>query len=526
MYFRILTTFILLTFSALSFSACGNASDLLGSANDPGIKTVTSTEIMIPIEKVRTLNPVLLKDEDAYYLDHLIYEGLFRLDETLAPVGVLAKSYSYGVDGTSLTVELRNDVVWQDGVAFGASDVKFSVEAYQSAMGSGGSIYNPYISLIQSVKVEGDHTVIVNFKQKTNVAVENLTFPILPSHKYKFPKDLQKQVDGFVPVGTGPYRIESVDPGKSILLVGNSNYYGEVPQNTLLAKIMPGKEEAINLFEIGETHLSILKELDRNTLLDNAKVRVHSFPSNEAEVLGFNFRNETLKVPEVRRAISAAIDRQAILESCYFNSGILNDTIYYPNYLGEPMEAPPNVPDPSEGKKLLNQAGLTQLSFSLLVNGEDHARNLAAQRIKADLAKIGIAVSVVPLSFVDYQVALAAGEFDLYLGGFQVMDTYDMRPLLHTTYQNPIGYSNLNLDMMLDRMQSAITLEQKKELFSKIHDTLTKEIPYVCLLYKTYGFATPVTFQGEIQPMFYDIYRGADQWSIAYETEEKTENTP
>lgn len=526
MRMKTVTSIALIALTLFFMTGCGETSNFLGTTDEETIETVTKTEISIPIEKVRTLNPVLSKDEDAYYINKLIYDGLFVLDETLTPVGALVDSYEYGIDGTSLTLHLRNDVLWQDGVSFRANDVKFSIEAYLSAESSGGSMYSPFIKIIRSVKVIDDTTLILTFQKSNEVAIENLTFPILPSHKFNQPKDVQQLRSEFLPVGTGSYMVHSIEAGKSITLSGNLEYRGEIPQNTLKLTIIPGKEEAVNLFEIGEINLSLLKDMDRNTLLNDKEVKMTSFPSNEVEVLGFNFAHEALKDRRVRQAIAYAIDREAIIETCYYNSGVMNDTIYYPNYLGVPSSKPIFLKNTTKAKELLIEASIEELSLSLLVNGEDHARNLAAKIVKDSLEKIGISVSLMPLNWEDYNVAMTKGEYDFFLGGFQIKDTYDVRPILHSAYHNPIKYRDIRIDNLLDRMQSAISIEEKREAFEQIHDILVVDIPYLCLLYKTYGLATPVALQGEVIPYFHNIYHGAENWSLPYDIVEKTQNTP
>lgn len=515
-----------LVINLLSLTACQEASNFLGAPEETTPETVLSDQISIPIEKYRTLNPILTKDEDAYYLHKLIYDGLFTLDQTLAPVEALANSYQYGPDGITMTVSLDKDILWQDGYPFIADDVVFSIEAYKSAAPFGGSIYTSSVTKIKSAKAIGSHSVLLTFQQANDVAVENLTFPILPSHLFAKPKDMVKESVGFMPVGTGLYRIDSIEAGETITLTGNPNYRGEIPENTLLFKIMPGREEVVNLFPIGEINVSFLKNLDRNTLLNDTEVRVTSFPSNEIEVLGFNFRNEMLKDVRVRQAIAYGIDRETLIETCYYNSGIPHNSLYYPGYLGVSIETEPHEQTVQQTKDSLQKSGLSGLSLSLLVDGDDHARNLAAQMIKSSLAKVGINLSVVSLGNEDYQAALLAGEYDIYLGGIQIKDTYDLRPILHTREQNLIGYSNLTLDTLLDRMESAISLEEKKQTYTQIEKLLAEELPYYCLLYKTYGIATPTGFEGEVTPYFNNIYHGAEQWRMLYLEKEKSRITP
>jgi hypothetical protein len=89
---------------------CGQTTNFLGGTTEEKKNAVRSEEVYIPIEKVRTLNPIVTKDEDAYYVDKLIIEGMFGFDENLALTNVLADHYSYAPDGGSVTIYLKKGI--------------------------------------------------------------------------------------------------------------------------------------------------------------------------------------------------------------------------------------------------------------------------------------------------------------------------------------------------------------------------------------------------------------------------------
>lgn len=515
-------TVLLFTLLLLFCVGCTDDAVFPGNETENQPERITSTIVSIPIEKVRTFNPLLSLDEDAYYLNKLIYEGLFTFNSNLEAVGALAESYEYEEGGGSLRIRLKGGVTWQDGEAFTAEDVKFTIDAYRSVPAAQQGSYGAFIGLIKSAKILDALTIQIQFADADNAALENLMFPILPSHKYKRPGDLSKDSKNFIPMGTGPYLISHIEAGKQITLSGNPYYRGTVPENTLQFKFMPNKEEAVNLFDIGEVNLAFLRDINRDTLVEDKVVKMVSFPSNEAEVLGFNFSHGALQNRNVRQAIAHAVDNQMILETCYYNNGLLNKTIYYPNYRGIESEGALYEYDPGKAAALLKTSGYEGLSLSLLFNGENHARNLAAQIIKSGLEKAGISVTLVPLVKEEYNAALLKGDFDLYLGGFRFSENYDLRPILQSGgANNSIRYSNAQMDALLDKLQQGVSSEHKSRTFESIHELYSKEIPYYCLLYKTYGLAASVDLTGEIQPRFYHIYHGSEDWRVTYEKPEE-----
>lgn len=534
---RLFAFALILVFLFSGLTGCGEEVNFLTGGTETEKDTVVSNEIYIPIEKIRTLNPVITKDEDAYFINKLIYESLFSFDEHLAVKNLLAESYHYLDDGLSLSVQLKKGIEWQDGHALTGEDVKFSIESYLNAAASGETLYKKNVSNIKSVKVDSQNplSVTISYYNKDNVSIRNLTFPIIPKHKFLSAGSVKSQSASFMPVGTGPYKIAESNDLTHFTLVGNGDYHGkDIPKNKLIFEILPNKKDAINLMAVNNLALTVLKDIDRDTIYSNKNLVSAPFLSNQVEVIGFNYRKSLLKDRRVRQAITSVIDAKEILDIGYFNNGVLNDSIYYPQYLGTQQSATPSS-DLDKARKLLIEAGFIdrdgngiaennfkeELSINILVNEEDLSRVAAAQMIKSSLDKLPIRSNIVYKDWDAYNTDLAAGNFDLYIGGFQLNETYDLRPFLHSNYGNLLGYSNQNLDFLLDKMESGISQEEMKATFTQIQTLLREEVPYGTLLYKTYGAVASPGLKGGINPYFYHIYNGSHNWRYEYEVEKK-----
>ena len=524
-----------------SLTGCGEAPKFLGGTPKSQADTVRSDEVFIPIEKIRTLNPIVSKDEDAYYVNKLIYESLFDYDENLTLVPLLAESYMYSPDGSSVTIKVKQGIHWQDGEEFNAEDVKFTMDALISASYTNSTMYTESIGNIKSTKVDSEdrYSITVNFNDVSKASMSNFTFPIVPKHQFRNIEEAKKINANFIPVGTGPYLVTEYNELSHITLKGNESYHGgKTPTNTLNLQIIPDKRDVVNLMDVNNVSLTYSKELDRDTVYTNKDVNVVNFPSNEVEVIGFNFRNPALKSAKVRQAIACAIDIEEIIESAYFKNGLQNDTIYYPGYLGISSVKTHYLFDTVQAKKLLAEAGYIDrngdglaeglnnetITLNILVNTEDQSRTAAAQIIKEDLAQLPIRTNIVSKDWESYKADLAAGNFDLYLGGYQIKENYDLRFLLHTNYGNPVGYSNLALDALLDRMESGISQKDRLATFTQVNDIMINDLPYYCILYKTYGMITSPSLKGEIKPEFFNLYRGCEDWYSEFEEPEEPEN--
>jgi peptide/nickel transport system substrate-binding protein len=540
---RLIAGVVLIALCAIVLSACETGVGVIlgGSEKKDGV-TTSSPVVYLPMEMVRTLNPVLSKDEDSYYIGKLIYDSLFVPGDDLSATPSLVQSHAYDESGLSMTIRLKSGLLWSDGDGLDAADVVFSIEAYMANPDT--HLYGANIRNIRSAKaVSGDPlALVVTFREVEGSGAELLTFPILPSHLYRNRNDLRRNAEDFIPVGSGPYVVREFDRYSHLTLVGNPNRAdGEVPQNTLTFQVIPSRADALNMLGINAISYAVSKEGDRDTIYRDANMRVQSFPGNEAVWIGFNFNSTLFARKEMRRAVAFCVNSEELLEVCFFNSGVLSDSVYYPGFLGVGESADPYPADPSKVGALLSAAGLSDTngdglyeyftisdeetgegewlvpSLKFLVNGDDASRVSAAQMIQSALGRVGLACELSILDRDAYLAALAAGDYDFYMGGGQLAANYDLRSLLHSEYGNPIAYGDPALDALLDAFTAAKSPEERRGVFAEIHARLVEEIPYYCLFYKTYGAVASPALEGDISPHFDNIYRGCEEWRCVYE---------
>ncbi|MDR2132247.1 MAG: ABC transporter substrate-binding protein [Clostridiales Family XIII bacterium] len=528
---------------AVLLSACGTSVRvMLGGAEKPENVLTASSVVFLPMESVRTLNPILSKDEDSYRIWKLIYDGLFEPGDDLSMTPSLAESYAYDESGLSMNIRLKSGLLWSDGEPLDAADVVFSIDAY--AADPNAHLYGENVRGIRSAKVAAEDplSLVVSFRDAKDASAALLTFPILPAHLYRNRGELRGKAEDFIPVGSGPYAVKEFDRYSHLTLVGNPHFSGgETPRNTLEFKMIPSMNDALNMLGINAISYAVSKEGDRATIYRDANIRVRSFPSNEAVWIGFNFNGGPLARKEVRQAVAFAVNSEELLEVCFFSSGVPADSIYYPGFLGIGENADPYPVNIDKSNLLLSLAGLSDangdgfreyfsveegeeegalrtLSLRLLVRGDDVSGVSAAQMIGSSLSRVGLACELAVLDGEAYSAALAEGAYDLWLGGAVMSERYDLRSLLHSAYGNPIAYADPAMDALLDDFAAAKSEDARRETFAEIHARLVDEIPYYCLFYKTYGAAASPALEGDPDPRFDDIYRGCESWRCVYET--------
>jgi microcin C transport system substrate-binding protein len=178
-----------------------------------------------------TLNPILAKGDPAAGLN-LIFETLMTpaLDEVSTEYGLLAEALSYPEDMSSVTFRLRKEAKFADGMPVTPEDVVWSFENAVDL--------NPqqqfYYEHVKSAKKTGEREVTFYFDEKNNRELPQIVgqLLVLPKHWWEG-KDANgkqrsiKETTLEAPMGSGPYRIVSVDPGSKIAFKRNPDYWGK-----------------------------------------------------------------------------------------------------------------------------------------------------------------------------------------------------------------------------------------------------------------------------------------------------------
>ncbi|MFC5289171.1 ABC transporter substrate-binding protein [Actinokineospora guangxiensis] len=223
-----------------------------------------------------------------------IYDGLTELSPT-GPVPVLAAAVPEpSADGLTWTVELRTDVSFHDGTGFDATDV---VAGYKPLLGKGR-----YAAIASVVPVDAA-TVHFVLSRPVPDLPELLTLGIEPS-------------TAAGPIGTGPYRVASFEPGKRLVLTANTGYFRERPAIAeVTVEFVPDPAERATLLRAGDIDgaplpAELAAEFDG---ADGMTTLVHRAADLRAITLPAD--HPVTGDPAVRLALNLAVDRQAIVET-------------------------------------------------------------------------------------------------------------------------------------------------------------------------------------------------------------------
>ena len=527
---------------------------------------VEGGEIILPLTTFETLNPLVTENNSYYYFSKLIFDGLFQFDSDLNVVPQLAESYKLGEDGRNMDIKLHSDIKWHDGEPLTTKDVLFTINAikfadsnniyremFQSSVGS----YSPSdIRRIVDVKVGDDHNFTLVFDRVFSNNLEVLTFPIVASHVFgglsnaAYAKALE--IKDYSPVGTGPFKFEKYDKMKEISLSANEDFRSKRPYvDKVIGRVFESEEDIIQAFETREVTIATTVGVDWDKYTQEDNTRSIDFVSSSYEFLGFNFAKNVFTQESgvaIRKAITYALDRQSIIEKVYLGHGTQIDVPIHPDSWLLSDEANQYGYNLEKAKQQLQQAGLTdkneegtlivdgnELVLKLLTNTLNPLRLKTANLIKDDLAKIGIKVIISPETDEQREEAskeeiesqwekinrdIMNGNYDMVLSGLQLSAIPDLSFAFHSSQRramNFINYTNPEMDVLLEKSLANRSRDEKKEAYKELQALIVEDVPYSSLLFKNKSLLLDSKIMGDIDPSFFNPYKGLENAYIPKE---------
>jgi peptide/nickel transport system substrate-binding protein len=487
----------------------------------------------------KTLNPVTAEDAVSREVIGGLMADLVHINRaTQQSEPALAKSWKVSSDGLNYTLKLRRGIRFSDGHPFDADDVLFTFAVYTDE-----KIDSPQRDLliidgkpIQVSKLD-QHTVRFTLA-RPYAAAERIfdSLAILPRHilekPYRDGQFLQQWSLNTSPsqiVGLGPFRLKQYLPGQRLVLERNPYYWKagstglRLPYLDELVFVFAGNEDArLMQFEAGETDVVNRLSAQNYSLLarQSAGFQLQDLgPSTEYNFLLFNLNDlSSSKLPEVerkqawfrdlrfRQAVSAAIDREAIVRLAY---GVRGTPLWGNVSPGNKLWVNSAIPHPQRSleaaRQLLKAAGFSwnggslvdatrqPVEFSIIVASSNSQRMQMATIIQDDLSKLGMKVNVVPLEFR----ALLGGVFQNYnyeaailgLGGGDADPNAEMNVwvsnggthLWHLGETRPATTWEAELDRLMNQQMLTLDYHRRKRLYDQAQQIIASNLPMVFL---------------------------------------------
>lgn len=523
---------LLLLALCVLLSGCGSGKQqeedftALGGENmEAGQEKMLTLSMRIP----ETLNPLLNREETVDRILKLLYLPLLDFDASGKPSPGVAESWQLSEDGRSVTLQLRQDIQWQNGGSLTADDVVFSFHMIQNA--AEDSVYKQVLNYVSGCQKAGEFAVTVFFHDAFSDNLSALRFPIIPASYYSGQNDLKSEVN-MTPVGDGPYKMVSYTQASELLLQSNPTYCGDAPSiSHVRVKITAGEETDINAFEQGMTDVLVADAMEAGRYADEDLSGIYQYTSTEYDFIGFNFRKSLFQDKALRQAVAYALPKKTLMDSVYLQHAVLTNTPISPkSWLYEEnvalYEYKPEMAETflknsgwtdenKDGRLERSTNGITeQLKATILVNTENTARRQIASKLEEELEAIGFEITIDTQPFETYQEKLLKGDFDLVIGGWDFSEVTDLAPFFQTGGSlNYIGYANPELDELLTAARTAVGDGPTLLAYSSLQKKIAEELPYISIAYRNKAVFASKYVGGEINPTEFNVFHGIENWT-------------
>jgi len=462
--------------SSVAFSIC--------CARRPAKAPSESITISAPYE-IETLDPHASGSAGGIAIASNFYEPLVESDATLRPKPALATAWE-NPDPLTWTFHLRRDVRFHSGKPLRARDVAYSI----ARLRSGGRLeLAPYAYDVVEVETPDASTVRLRTREPVTILLAKLQYVfIVPDGAST--EELSRHEDG-----TGPYRLHEWTRGTRVTMRAFDGYWGRRPDlGRVTFRLDRSPEQAAKDFLTGGSQLAqgeagrVEESLSRSpgARIERRSSLFVSFLAfdSASEIAQFcSVRPNPFRQVAVRKAVDLALDRRRLAFDSPAGPRPATQCVP-PSIFGFDPTIVPSPPDPREARRLLASAGYPD-GFRVTL----HTRTMFADTARAIarvLGEAGIGVEVRVLDDPDFWAlsgaTLVLDRFACQTGDAseafeQLIHTRD--PRRHLGESNRGGYSNREVDALIERSAGELDLTRRNSMLRDIMRAVAEERPIV-----------------------------------------------
>lgn len=402
---------------------------------------------------------------DNYLIPMNVFDRLFETRPAAGSSEVvksLVTDYSVSEDGRTYSFTLREGVVFSNGSALTASDVKFSFERLLKIAKDNTEIPLEIVGGEAVMKGEADSLEGFSITDDTHFSITltapNAGFPAELSSPAASIVDAETMSSGFgkepaETIGSGPFVVTEWVSNDHYTLVYNEKYWGNEPSvKKLVVRVIADASTQDLMFQNGELDIIDLKNLDSAIVAGTYKTkpadRIISTPNVGEVFMLMNENNPYLKDVKVRKAIGMAIDADQIIQGIYLGDaqrekGIIPTGVWAHNYA---MEGLPY--DPEGAKALLKEAGYAEgeVKFELAMDSTANSSiQLVYNSISEQLKKVGIEATIKSYDHSAWLALRSSGEMDSFVGRWG-MDYNDPANIMYTFFGSEANVKGRSLN--------------------------------------------------------------------------------
>ncbi|MDB5850042.1 MAG: peptide transporter substrate-binding protein [Rhodoferax sp.] len=327
-----------------------------------------------------------------------VFDGLIIRTPDMKLVPGLATKWEFMDKNTRLRFTLRAGVKFHNGEPFDAEAVKFTFDRLLGEEGKKGPQQSNY-NAIDKVVVVNSTTVDFIMKSPDPVLLTKLSgygAMIVPP---KYITEKGSAYFGANPVGTGPFKFAEYKPKVSLSFTKNADYWGGVPKvDNLVYRFIT--EPATQAAELQAGRIDVANQIPLamiETLKKDSKLAVESMDGPVALAMRYNTQRGIMKDKEVRKALTMAVDRDAIIKTILLGNAKPIASFQGTLSFGNDPAMKPLPFNPAQAKAMLQKAGVKPgTAIQIDFRGSDSNFREVAQAVASYLQGVGINASLKP----------------------------------------------------------------------------------------------------------------------------------
>jgi len=474
----------------------------------------------------RFVNPVLAVTRADLDMSSLLYSGLLKINPNGELVPHLAESITQSDDGTVYNIVVRNDIRFHDGTPLTARDIAFTIALVQDA-----TLKSPLRGNWVDIVVEeiSEYELNIVLEEPYAPFIENLTLGILPRHIWgELPiEQIPFSERNTNPIGSGTFMIKTIERNKSGIIASYTlSRFTMAPEPaniaTIKALFYQSEGDLIDGYTKNEFHSStyLPQSITRNLLETKPDTQVIelSLPRIFAIFINQN-RTPALRDIGARRALSTAINRDAIVKEILYNYGVPTTHPLPANHFAvqsnsSTTEVETIIPAHERAANILQETGWKKndggvwekrigsevVALQVTLRTANNALfEQVAQAVVKDWRAVGIDVQIEQFEQTDLlQNVIRPREYQALLFGIEMGRSIDLYPFWHSSQREDPGlniaqYANIEVDRLLNNARTTTNTTIQEQSTNQAVAIIANEYPAIFLFTPTTTYVTPTS---------------------------------
>jgi peptide/nickel transport system substrate-binding protein len=476
-----------------------------------------------------TMDPQAQNIQTTLTLHSMVFDALVTRDRQLRLAPGLATRWEL-VNPTTWRFYLRPNVRFHGGEAFGADDVKFSIERTRHAT----SQFQVFAASISDVRMVDDLTVDLVTATPDPLIPDKLTYIFImdrgwaEQHNVREPQNLRTRQETHTALnanGTGPFILRTREPDSRTVLERNPAYWGTIEGNVTRVEWRPVASDPTRVSALLSRELDLVIDVptqDVARLSRDSGVRVERTDEFRTIFFGFDLKNDQLKYGQpgggnpfrdrrVREAVYRAIDIEAIQRATMRGLATPTGQLLAPGNVGYDAVQDRRLPyDPDGARRLLREAGVPQgYAFTLDCPNDRYVNDeQVCQAVTAMLNQVGFNLTLNLMPRARYFPKLWERDTSMFMMGFNspYFDGMYALETLHMTRADPEGifnyalYSNPEIDRIIRAARDETDLARRADLMKAAWKRVSEELIYIPMYHQVLVWAMRRNVEAPLRP--------------------------